>query len=68
MNKLAKGTKSVFTSKRNMLLIIMKLYLENEKANNKFHSSMKFSISQCKICKEAWPLNAKSKLRSPRIR
>ena len=34
------------------------------KANiNKFHKSIEFSISQCKICQEAWPL--KSKPRSP---
>ena len=44
------------------------LFLKNEKANiNKFHSSIKFSITQCKICKEAWPLNTRSKLKSPHI-
>ena len=30
---------------------------------NKFHKSVQFSISQCTICQEAWPL--KSKPRSP---
>ena len=30
---------------------------------NKFHKSIEFAISQCKICQEAWPL--KSKPRSP---
>ena len=44
------------------------LFLKNEKVNiNNFHSSMKFSITHCKICKEAWPLNTKSKLKSPHI-
>ena len=32
---------------------------------NKFHKSVNFSISQCTICQEAWPL--KSKPRSPYI-
>ena len=30
---------------------------------SKFHSSMEFSISQCTICKESWPM--KSKPRTP---
>jgi hypothetical protein len=39
---------------------------ENEKAIiSKFHNSIKFSINQCKICREAWPL--KSKPKSPYI-
>ena len=30
---------------------------------SKFHSSIEFSISQCTICKESWPM--KSKPRTP---
>ena len=33
---------------------------------SKFHKSMEYTVSQCTVCKEAWPL--KSKPRSPYVR
>ena len=36
------------------------------KANiNKFHKSVQYTVSQCTVCQEAWPL--KSKPRSPSV-